>query len=335
LARVQQADDDAAAEATLRKAQRVLEADGSTQQQTYLSVLSDLGLIYSSRGQPRELYRISQLIGATQDRSGRGGTSARVVSRQNAATALNAMGEPRAALAEREIINERLQAIEGQLPTRIATNYANVLLRMAQPEPALRALQGTVERAQQSGNPADVIVALLTTSQAYTELQRWDEAEAALSQVAPMLAGPNTSRNSRTSLEMQRARLALGRGDLPAAHLHRDQALELAGFGTEKREAVLSRVLSLAARVALAEKSAVDLERFARAALALNEPNARGPDTSADVGEALLRLAQARGLQGNGAETRSLLERAVRCLANGMGESHPLTVEARDLLAQR
>jgi eukaryotic-like serine/threonine-protein kinase len=335
LARFQRADDDAAAEATLHQAQRVLEADGSTQRQTYLSVLSELGQIYSSRGQPRELLRISQLIGETQDRTGRGGTSARVVSRQNAATALNSMGEPRAALAERIIINERLEAIEGQLPVRIVANYANVLLRMAQPDAAMRALDGVIERARQSGNPADVLLAVLTRSQACIELQRWDEVEAMLQEAGQMLADGTSSRNSRASLETQRARLALGRSDLPTARLHRDRALQLAGFETEKRESSLTRVLSVASRVALAENSAAELERFARAALALNEPNARGPDTSADVGEALLRLAQARGMQGNGEEMRSLLERAVRCLTNGMGEDHPLTLEARKLLAGR
>jgi len=58
----------------------------------------------------------------------------------------------------------------------------------------------------------------------------------------------------------------------------------------------------------------------------------RGPDTSADVGEALLRLAQARIASGSATGARPLLERALRCLVNGLDTAHPLAVEARRLL---
>ena len=333
-ARAQFPDDDEAAEASLRKAQRVLEASGDTHRQDYLSVLSELSFIYASRGQPRELLRISQLIREQHERNGRGGSSASVAARQNAATALNSMGEPRAALAERVIINERMVALEGQPTARMLINYAVVLLRMAQPQAALQAMDGIVARTRSAGNPADLTLALTATSLTYIELGRWDEAQAALDEAAAALADPNSARNARANLEMLRARLALGRGDLPEAHRHRDLALELAGFGTEKQEGILPRVLATASRVALADKSAAELERFARAALALGESNARGPDTSADVGEALLRLAQAQDLQGKRGEMRALLERAVRCLTNGMGEQHPITLEAQQLLAR-
>jgi hypothetical protein len=94
-------------------------------------------------------------------------------------------------------------------------------------------------------------------------------------------------------------------------------------------------MLLVASQIALAQKVAADAERFARDSLAIVEPIARGPDTSADVGEALLRLAQARMLSGApSAETKAMLERAARCLTNALAPDHPLTLEARSLLSK-
>jgi hypothetical protein len=71
---------------------------------------------------------------------------------------------------------------------------------------------------------------------------------------------------------------------------------------------------------------------MARDALAIWETVARGPDSSADVGEALLWIARARISVRSDADVTSILERAVRCLTNGLEANHPLTVEARTLL---
>jgi hypothetical protein len=93
--------------------------------------------------------------------------------------------------------------------------------------------------------------------------------------------------------------------------------------------------LSVASQVALLEGRVVGAEQYARDALSLAEPIARGPETSADVGEALLRLVQARVASGASAtDVRPMLERAVRCLTNSLASDHPLTVEARNLLSQ-
>jgi hypothetical protein len=94
-------------------------------------------------------------------------------------------------------------------------------------------------------------------------------------------------------------------------------------------------MLLVASRIALREGITRDAEQFARDALRISEPIARGPDTSADVGEALLRLAQAQLAADGNADVHALLERSVRCLTNGLAGEHPLTVEARKLLGRR
>jgi tetratricopeptide (TPR) repeat protein len=89
--------------------------------------------------------------------------------------------------------------------------------------------------------------------------------------------------------------------------------------------------LNLAARASLALGQPEDAEKFARQALQLAEAVARGPDTSADVGEALLLVAMANIAEGRAAEAQPLLERSVRCLTNGLGGAHPRTEEAIQL----
>lgn len=322
------------AESLLREAMRIMESSGSTHRHTYTSVLVDLGDVYLTRNQPREVLRIAQLAGEVHERNGRGGTAARLISRQNAAVALVAMGETRAALAEREIINQRVRELEssGEEPSPYAINYSAVLLRMAKPDAALRALDGVVERARSTGQRAILTQALLTKGAVFAQLGHWDDADAALKEAASLATAGIGNRNAAAQAEAQMARVDLGRGDLESMRRHRERSLELAGYGTPKTERSLARLLLIAAQIALVQKEAADAERFARDALAIVEAVARGPDTSGEVGEALLRLTQARMLSGaQSPDSKTTLERAVRCLTNGLGPDHPLTVEARDL----
>jgi serine/threonine-protein kinase len=323
------------AEALLQNAMRIVEESGNTHHVIYSMVLTDLGEVYLARNQLREVLRITQLIGEIQERNGRGGTSARLMVRQNAAIALISMGEVRAALTEREIINQRVRELEspGQEPFAYAINYAALLRRMARPAEALSALDGVLERLRRSGDPFILTQELLNLGATLTQLGRWDEADAALEEAASLVGNGNGNKSLAAQIEANQSRLGLARGDLQLAHRHRGRALELAGYHTAKPQRSLAQVLIVAADVALAERNAIEAESFARDALAIFESVARGPTTSADVGEALLRLAKARALSGVRAGTKVLLERAVECLTNGLGASHPLTIESRALLA--
>jgi eukaryotic-like serine/threonine-protein kinase len=360
-ARVQQRlGDTRSAETLVRRGMSILEANGSTYHASYVYLLDELGNIYLARNQPHEVLRIDRLAGDILDRNGRGGTASRLIYRQNEAVSLTALGEISEALAQQEVINMRMRELEtpGQEPFPYRFNYATSLLRMAQPARALQALDGVLDRAQQTGNPHAIRQTLFLTGSAFLELARWDEAAAALNEAARLAADGTSNENVQAHIESLRARLDLARGDIDAAHRHRDAALEFAGYRTEKPLRALARVLLVAAEIAFAEGAGADAERFAGDALAISESVARGLDTSADVGEALLRLAQARiaaspakvtSFAGRverasasfdqrtsaGADTKSTLERAVRCLTNGLVSNHPLTREARSLLENR
>jgi hypothetical protein len=87
-----------------------------------------------------------------------------------------------------------------------------------------------------------------------------------------------------------------------------------------------------AGRIALATGHTPDAERFITEAVQLTESVARTRESSADVGEALMLLVKSTP-QSPPAQRRTQLQRAVRCLNNGLGPDHPLTIEARTMLA--
>lgn len=326
--------DTRSAETLLRHGINIVEADGSTHHATYIYLLDELGNIYLTRNQPREVLRLDRRIGAILDRTGRGGTATRLMYRQNEAVSLYAMGEISAALAAHEMIQQKVHELEtrGQEPFPYLFNYATSLLRMAQPTRALQALEGVLDRARATGNPHAIRQSLLLTGSALLQQGRWDEATAALDAAAWAAADGTGNRNAQAQIESLRARMGVARGDIEAARRHRDTALDFAGYRTQEPQRSLAGVLLVAAEVALAQDSGTDAQRFAGDALAISEAVASGPDMSADVGESLLRLAQARIASGAGVDAASL-ERAVRCLTNGLQGNHPLTREARELLA--
>jgi hypothetical protein len=128
-----------------------------------------------------------------------------------------------------------------------------------------------------------------------------------------------------------RGLLELRRGDAAAALNSANAALAAIGDPAKGKGREARPAFELAADAALALGRSADAEHFAREELQLTEAVARGPDTSADVGEALLVLAKTEIAQGRSLEAKSLLERAARCLANGLGADHALTREALSL----
>jgi hypothetical protein len=90
----------------------------------------------------------------------------------------------------------------------------------------------------------------------------------------------------------------------------------------------LASALLLSSRIAIADRRGADADNAAKEALSIAERNARQPEHSADVGEALLRLAQARRAENDAPGLRDAAARAVVALTNSLGADHPLTREA-------
>jgi len=244
------------------------------------------------------------------------------------------MGEIGASLREREIINKKVLDAEspGQEPLTYPMNYAMNLIHMDRPADALQVMQGVEERSRAEDNPLQLTHALMILGTANLQLGRYAEAATLLIEAKRTAESGVGSRNTDALITARQAQLAGASGDVSSMTKLRSQALKLAGYGSPKHQHSLARVLLICAQLALAQSEPELAEEWSTDALALSEALARQPDSSADVGESLLRLAQARAALGKSSQAAPLLERAVRCITNGLSADHALTAEARSAL---
>jgi tetratricopeptide (TPR) repeat protein len=328
--------DSPGAEVLVREAMHIIEADGSTYRRIYCDVLEALADVYLARNEPREALRLYQLTGEIHDRNGRSGTFERYMARQDVNVALSALGETRLALKEMGTVRADLVGMaKPEQQFWHMSNYARFFLKMARPRDALQVNEGFIEGARRAGSPFALTLVLADQGWAFVQLRQWDDADRALQEAASFANGGIGNEVWAADVERIAAEGDAARGRLVSARQHIERSLAIARYHTEKQTRGLQLTLSVASRVALLEGRRAEAEQYARDALSVAESIARGPETSADVGEALLRLAQARIASGVSAtDVRSMLERAIRCLTNGLASDHPLTVEARELLSR-
>jgi eukaryotic-like serine/threonine-protein kinase len=329
-----QLNNNAKAEQVLESARGMLERSGQTYRSAYTSVLSDLGGIYNETGRPAEALAMAKLIGATHERYGRGGTLGRLMALQNESTVLFNMGEMRESLKVSDEVHVRRQSIQGDTsePLSMTVNSAERLVRLGRPQEGIDLARTAIAQARSSGNSLWLLLALSTQCAGYINSGQLPEAESTLQDLKTALeSGSATNPHFRGMLDRLQSLLELRRGNPAAALQSANAALAATGVPANGKSRDARASLDLAARAALALGRPVDAERFARQALGMAEAVARTPDTSADVGEALLLVAKAEIEQGRKTEAQPLLERAARCLTNGLGADHALSQEALSL----
>jgi hypothetical protein len=328
----------AAAERILEGARRLLEESGQTYRLAYTSVLNDLGGVYNDTARLSEALAMAKLIGETHEKYGRGGTGARVIALQNEAAVLFNMGEFRASYAVAEDVRNRRRAIEGDAaePLSMTVNSASLLVRLGRSQEGVDLARAASVRARNAGNSRWLIFALRTACMGYVNLGQMPEAESALREMTTALGNGESTKDPRYRglSDTLRGLLELHQGDPAAALNSANAALAAIGDPAKGKGAEARAAFELAANAALALGRSAQAEQFAHHALSIAETVARGQDTSADVGQALLLLAKADMAQGRIAEAQPLLERAVRGLTNGLGADHALTREALTLAAR-
>ena len=324
----------AAAEQILLDARRLLEESGKTYLAAYTSVLNDLGSVYNDKARYPQALEMTRLIGATHERFGRGGTTARLMALQNEAATLINIGEMQAALAASDEVRRRRRAIEGDTaePLSMTVNSAKILVSLDRIPEALELARSAAERATASGNGLWRILALRTLCEAYVFSAQLPQAEGANAEIKSALDGGSAADSRLGGIPYRLSALyELQRGEAAAALQSAKAALAVTGTPVNGESGEARGALEAAAQASLLLGKPVDAERFARQALGMAEAVARGPDTSAHVGEALLLVAKAQLAHGRTQDTQSELERAVRSLTNGLGAGHHLTQEARSL----
>jgi eukaryotic-like serine/threonine-protein kinase len=328
--------DTTAAEQILVGARRLLEESGQTYRLAYTTVLNDLGGVYNDTARLSEALAMTKLIGATHEKYGRGSTGARIIALQNQSAVLFSMGEFRASLAVSEDVRERRRAIEGDAPEPLSmtVNAASLRVRLGRVQEGVELARAASVRARSAGNSRWLVFALRTVCLGSVNLGQMPEAESAFQEMTTALGngGSTVDPRYRGLLDTLRGYIDLHRDNPEAALKSANAAFAAIGTSAKANGREARASFELAANAALAMGRSAESEQFAHQALIVTEAVARGPDTSADVGEALLLLAKAEIAQGRTTEAQPLLERAARCLTNGLGADHDLTREALALL---
>ncbi len=135
-------------------------------------------------------------------------------------------------------------------------------------------------------------------------------------------------------IDQQDARIGIRSGNLAAARAAQQRLLTAATRSEASEHSARSSVWVTLSEVALADGRVQEARRYAIRGLERAERDARGVETSAIVGEALVRLARAERELGDVASALTHLQRAVHCFENGYGPAHRATRGARALVEE-
>jgi serine/threonine protein kinase len=312
----------------LREAHARQVAEGVRTGLDYTSMLNDLGGIYFQQGRYLDSYASTIEVGAAFDRGGRGGTTGRLIIHENAAAALLRMGEPRAALEELETARRPASGRlpDNAIPVAMRAKLALALRRTGQPQHARDIIAGAADQLHADDSPRLESNALIEEGAVLMELDEVDAARQTLEYAVAIME--KTARGRIDSLGQAHALLAdmeVRAGHADAARRRLEAFLSFAGYPRDRSQGFLTPALAGMARAMLAVGDVAAAQSYAADALAVAEKNARSPASSADVGEVLVIMAQLKLATREPQQARRLLERAVACFGNGLGDNAPRT----------
>jgi tetratricopeptide (TPR) repeat protein len=312
-----------------------LEQAGETHDQQYIDELSQVARLYFSSDDAKKAFEFHRRLETMLERNDQMNTIAYLAVQHDLANDLYDFGEIRGAFAREQRVVTMARSIDsdGASHLPIMAVYGNFQFRLGQPESAIESYAAAIAEFHRSGNLKSELGARINRARALLLANRLDDADAELREVG----GQITSQETTSTLllarwQIVRAQLLLAQGRLQTAQLQIDSALMgLRGEATGAATYVGTALLT-ASRIARAQRRFGDAERFASDALKPFERLARQPEQSADVGEALLLIAQARRESGDASGARAFAVRARVSLESGLGPGHSLTRAAVALL---
>jgi tetratricopeptide (TPR) repeat protein len=237
-----------------------------------------------------------------------------------------------------ELFDQVLRVTERQggavVPPGILANRAFGLEQLGRWDQALEGYERALEASRANGFVAGEAYAIVGRASVLASLDRTDEAQASLQQAeAPMQSLPPTS-SARVRGALVQARLDLARGDLDAAERGYDTVvarLRAQKAATPPLVAALRGRAEVALKRGDAARALGDAEAAVATARTLQGSNAHSDTTG------LAWLTLARVLRASGARERAsqAIASAHAELAQTLGNDHPETRAASELLAQR
>jgi eukaryotic-like serine/threonine-protein kinase len=309
----------------------ILEQSKATHDIRYVTLLGKIADDYKQTGDIRKGYEYVERALAAAERDGLGDTETAMIALHNVASTLTGFGEVRRACAREKDLVTRLDATARPILTPMSVLYGHCLLRTGQPQEALTWYERGMNAADADGEPTLQLYARWSRARALTALHRDSEAAAQLDQVD----GFARDHNLLPGFEYDRAKLArvdllLAQNRASDARPIAEQVLLDARDASKAEGALLAQALLWSAKVALAENRYAAAATFAEQGLVETKRRAREAGESADVGEAALLLARAKGRLNDPDGARSAAHQALVSLSAALGSDNALT---RDALA--
>ena len=320
--------DMSAATEHLEEARRILEATGHTDGNVYGGLLSMLGVFHGRAGNVFAAHEYSLKLVDLDKSLGRQDSMPGLIARTNLASSFRDLGQLQQAYRiHLEAGSDR--TTEG--PVKII--YGELLALLGFPDEAIPLIRDGLSEMDERGNLRFQIRARLALTQSLLLASRLDEAARAVDDATSLMTDEVAHGLMLVEAHRLRAAILVAQGQLNGAEQEIAAALQRHAAG-DLREPVLARILLVRAQLQLARGVPVEAAESARAAEKMFEAHTIDPGQSADVGEALLSLAQAEAAMGSAAAALVNYERANASLRNGLGADHPLTLLAERLAAE-
>jgi tetratricopeptide (TPR) repeat protein len=323
---------EAAAAHIATRALTMLEQLDETHDTRYPGLLGKASDYYKVSGDTHQGFEYMVRALNAYENNGLTNTDVYMTALHNMASSLSGFGEVREACSREQQLISRLQATGRTIITAMAVFHGNCFLRLGRAADAFAWFDQGLRTAQAENEASLVMHARAYRAKALIELKRYPEAAADLDRVAE-LAKQNIAQGgiAATRAVIVSADLQLAQGRPEEARRTLDSLLpELRQPKGDKRT-LLPWALQWSTKVALAQKRYADAAGLASELLQECERRARNPEMSADVGEASLLLAQAKGASGDQQGMQDAARRAVTSLTAALGPDHALTREALSL----
>ena len=324
--------DAAAATRIAERALALLEQSKETRDLRYQGLLGRIADYYKQAGDTHKGFEYGLRALAASEQTGLSDTDGYLTDLHNVASSYMNFGEVREACSrEREVVT-RLQSTGRTVITAMAVLYGSCFLRQGHSEEALSWYDKGLSAAQAESDLSLQMHARATRAKGLIALKRFAEADAELTRVEAL--GNQNVPSGATPLaraRVIRSELLLAQGRPDDARRALERILPSLRDRNGGAAILLPRALLDVARIARAQNRFTDAARAAEEALQENIRRARDPAISADVGEAALELAKARGALNDQSGMLEAAHQAVISLTAAYDTDNPLLLEAQEL----
>ncbi|HEY6926824.1 MAG TPA: serine/threonine-protein kinase [Steroidobacteraceae bacterium] len=294
----------------------------------YNTLLSMLDILSGDLGHTREALQWNQRDTAALERDGRGATMSMGAVRHNRALDLFECGELRNAYDTEKRLVDEIVAREGPdaVPAPVEHRLGYMQVRVDESAAGLVWIERALRDARAHKSASVEINALIGRARAEVLLGMNARVPADLEQAEKLIgATQNKDSLARTNIALVRARLLFAQGRFAEAAAAIDRSLPQMDYPAQRTNIRLAEALTLRSQSEVALGRTRDALQTAREALTVAEEHALDGARSADVGAALMAMAQAQRALGDVGGARSSALRAVQSLTVGLGPGHSET----------